>query len=547
MASSRGVSNKNAKSTILAVALTTAATTLHLRCNVALGAKSRAYVVDEEGAFLNADPDFLSKDEVTRLHRLGLDMGFHNAGTSSDEPAGRITILPLEAGKVVSYATAEGDVEFESSDVIFGQEEDSKLMETLLARSTSEGFSKHLGKGWNKTVVPDAELRIRKPLYPPHGREDAHLDMHLAPHVVGTSLFVLKGGSSNEGDEGQEGETHLRREGSGKKQSSYAWLQESGQKKGPFLVFPCVETEEFEPKEWNKRRKICETAYHTMDGAHSKLLERLRYGINHESEHSRLKYMEAHPELGMFHNVFTEEEDSGLRRWNWRWSVSEEGNLNQHMHRDGLYKVVAAMCDQTVKYDEESAGTDEEGEQAGKKIGSASKKDHGRAADKNKDHDHDDLDDLDDDSAEQASVSAAAGKDSEQSTEDEENTKTTAMKATTTVEDPSMAKGLKIPLRAGTAVHFRSQRVLSGKRAPVVERMGWHAICASAPNKLSRRVYNCDCVFDVAGYGANGLAQFVYFKFCRRGIHLSRRSRSFYPVHCLSPLFHFEIHLTQLL
>jgi len=376
-------------------------------------------VVDEDESFVSVYPHFLQNKEVALLGRLAKKMGFHHSA-KLEEPA-KVTFLPSD-GKPFSYEGPEGEVDFDPSDVLV-DEESVALLEKIASQSAS-AFTHHLGAKWNRTAVSLPRLKVFRPLT---RKEDAHLDNHLDPHVVGTTLLALEGSSfakkkmlgterggkktdpmADPGDISYEVEDdELEQEGG---QGADSDLQESTsslgrkQKSSVTLIFPCVETEDFEAKEWNLRRKTCETAYHTLNGAHGKLLSRLQYGINHESEATRMQYLEDHPELSVFHSVFTEEEASGLRKWNWQWTESEEKTLKEHMNRDGLGVVVADMCAKTG-----AAG-------GGKNIREESY--------------------------------------------------------------PGSSKGLAIELTPGMGVSFLSQRVASLKRDPVVERMGWHAICA---------------------------------------------------------------------
>ncbi len=164
---------------------------------------------------------------------------------------------------------------------------------------SASAFTKHLGLKWNSTSDAQPRVKVFKPLTK---HEDAHLDSHLQPHVTGTTLFAV--GKADEVEDVYNSEEVDNKSPSVAEKTRAAFRATANKKKSksvvPTLLFPCVETEDFETREWNFRRKVCETAYHTLNGAHAKLLQRLQYGINHESETTRMQYLEDHPELSVF-------------------------------------------------------------------------------------------------------------------------------------------------------------------------------------------------------------------------------------------------------
>jgi len=260
----------------------------------------------DAGRMLNEEPriqyraGFISSADVTAIHKLAESIGFEPVNDATQEVSGGEELCILNSSN-----TEEGE---ELLDEVAGWEATHRFE---VAASTWAGLPKQ-----NATAVvsrwqpwtPGSYLNRSSVL---------HLDSRLRPHHRRTVLAYLGNDHSVSEHPGVTGSYH------------------------GFTVFPCIETDDIEPKEAARREKMCSRAHRYVKLAHDRLLKIHAEGMALHPD-KQLKFLQDHPELTSLPPLAP----SGVRPTNWIWTPAQDAIpvAAGAMHADSLSDLAEAMC-----------------------------------------------------------------------------------------------------------------------------------------------------------------------------------------------------------
>ena len=262
------------------------------------GKKHGRHILSEE-PLIELRKGFLSTSETLALRRLADDEMYHDLG---DPESGSKSSADTAGGEEQCVLNISDDVDSED-----GQE--WAVVEDFVQKAAAWAENKGSAGGQLPAVYvtrwepwrADGALNRSGPL---------HLDARLHPERRRTILAYLTG----RGDMKKDGGT----------------------------VFPCLETDDMEGKEFARRQKLCSRAARHLQHAQEKLLALRAEGLQLPPS-KQYAFLEEHPELA----GLPPETPEGIRPVNWLWLPSYDGLAAEapgKLRTDPLHLLAEAMC-----------------------------------------------------------------------------------------------------------------------------------------------------------------------------------------------------------